>query len=57
MDFNKEDIRVLFDSFDENNDGTISYEEFLHVMRGPLNAFRIKLIDQAFRKLDRTGDG
>jgi Ca2+-binding EF-hand superfamily protein len=47
----------IFKYFDKNNDGKISYDEFLRGIRGDLNAFRKGFVMQAYAKLDRTGDG
>jgi len=47
----------IFKYFDKNNDGKISYNEFLIALRGDLNDRRKALINMAFAKLDRTGDG
>jgi Ca2+-binding EF-hand superfamily protein len=35
----------IFKYFDKNNDGKISYDEFLRGVRGPLNARRAALVD------------
>lgn len=51
------DIKVLFDAFDRNRDGTIDYDEFVRILRGPMNNFRKKLVSQAFNKIDRDGSG
>jgi len=47
---------VLLDDFDTNDDGYISFDEFLVAIRGPLNARRLGFIDQAYDLLDRNGD-
>eukprot|EP01022_Parablepharisma_sp_SALTPOND_P017028 TRINITY_DN2633_c0_g1_i1.p4 TRINITY_DN2633_c0_g1~~TRINITY_DN2633_c0_g1_i1.p4 ORF type:complete len:412 (-),score=56.34 TRINITY_DN2633_c0_g1_i1:168-1403(-) len=47
----------LFKYFDRNNDGVINYDEFLRGVRGELNERRRAVVHEAFRKLDRTGDG
>jgi Ca2+-binding EF-hand superfamily protein len=52
-----EDIGTLFAAFDVNRDGTIQYDEFLRIIRGDLNDYRRKLVESAFRKLDRDGSG
>lgn len=51
------DIRRLFRYMDADGSGSIDYEELIHRVRGELNDFRIGLVRQAFRKLDKTGDG
>ena len=49
--------RVLFDHFDRDGNGTLTYEEFLSNVRGPLSQPRIEVIDQAFDILDLDKDG
>jgi Ca2+-binding EF-hand superfamily protein len=39
-----QDIQVLFDAFDRNRDSAIDYDEFVRVLRGPMNNFRKKLV-------------
>jgi calcyphosin len=43
--------------FDTDGDGNISYEEFLKGLRDPLSERRLKIVDKAFRQLDREGSG
>lgn len=40
-----------------NRDGTISYDEFLRIIRGDLNKNRLTLVKKAFDKLDRNRNG
>lgn len=47
----------MFDIFDRNGDGEISYEEFISTISGELNARRKAVVTEAFHKLDRNGDG
>ena len=51
------DILTLFNAFDRNRDGTIDYDEFVRVLRGPMSNFRKKLVQQAFNKIDRDRSG
>ena len=53
----EENIPTLFNAFDTNHDGTLNIDEFLMAIRGELNAGRLKLIEQAFRKIDQDGSG
>jgi Ca2+-binding EF-hand superfamily protein len=46
----------IFKYFDKNNDGKIDYDEFLRGIRGHLNERRRAVIQQAYQKLDKTGD-
>lgn len=47
----------IFKYFDKNNDGKLSYDEFLRGVRGDMNAFRKGFVAIAFKKLDKTGNG
>jgi Ca2+-binding EF-hand superfamily protein len=38
------DIIAIFNAFDRNRDGTIDYDEFVRVLRGPMSNFRRKLV-------------
>ncbi len=48
---------AVFNVFDRDRNGTIDYDEFVRVLRGPMNNYRKKLVNQAFNKLDRDGSG
>jgi Ca2+-binding EF-hand superfamily protein len=47
----------LFTYFDKDRNGSISIEEFLQGLRGPLSAARRSLVNLAFDTLDRAGKG
>ena len=47
----------MFNAFDKNGDGTIDYDEFLRVVKGPMNKKRVALVKRAYKKLDRDGSG
>ena len=52
----EENVPILFQKFDANGDGTMSYDEFLTNVRGILNPTRGKAIRAAFQNLaDRCG--
>jgi len=57
LNLTDKDIISLFNAFDRNRDGTIDYDEFVRVLRGPMNGFRKRLVLQAFTKLDKDGSG
>lgn len=57
MEIPQDDVGVIFNAFDINKDGTIQYDEFLRIIRGDLNSHRRALVDKAFAKLDRDGNG
>lgn len=52
-----ENVPILFSKFDVNNDGTISYDEFLYAVKDPMNDQRIALVEKAFRSIDKNGNG
>lgn len=47
----------MFGAFDRNRDGSIQYDEFLRVIRGDLNQNRLRLVEKAFNKMDKDGNG
>merc|ERR1711979_6845 len=56
LDFDKEKCSELFQQFDTDGSGTLSFDEFLVGLRD-LNDSRLKIVKEAFKKADRTGDG
>lgn len=54
---NEENVPLIFDQFDLNRDGTLNVDEFLMAIRGELSESRRQLIERAFRKIDRDGNG
>ena len=53
----EDDARRLFQFMDADRSGEIDYEEFVHRVRGPMNNSRKQLVQQAFNKLDKNGNG
>ncbi|OQR98128.1 amino-acid acetyltransferase [Thraustotheca clavata] len=51
------DLRLLFEAFDTDDSHTIEFKEFLDGVREPMNERRLQLVHEAFRKLDKNGDG
>jgi calcyphosin len=51
------DLRTLFNTFDKDGNGFLSYEEVLLAIRGEMKATRLAWVKAAFAKLDKTGDG
>lgn len=47
----------LFNAFDSDGSGNVDYDEFLRIVRGDMSEPRKNLVLQAFRKIDKTGDG
>lgn len=54
---NVEICQALFEEFDIDRSGTVSINEFLRAIRPPLSDGRKRVIQEAFKKLDKTGDG
>lgn len=57
FELSDDEIERGFIAFDRNGDGTIDYEEFLRNVRGNMNNFRRKFVDQAFSKMDKDQNG
>ncbi|XP_061709993.1 calcyphosin-like protein isoform X1 [Cydia pomonella] len=57
LDLSHEDAEKLFAHFDTANRGTINVDEFIKQIRPPMNDGRRAIVDRAFRKLDKSGDG
>ncbi|XP_028172229.1 calcyphosin-like protein [Ostrinia furnacalis] len=57
LDFSDEDAMELFTRFDKDDTGYIVLEEFLSGIRPPMSDSRRAIVEQAFKKLDKTGDG
>jgi Ca2+-binding EF-hand superfamily protein len=52
-----EECRNLFDLFDINGDGSITYDELMRSVVGEMNIGRKALVRRAFEKIDRNGNG
>jgi Ca2+-binding EF-hand superfamily protein len=57
MEISQKDLKLLFLSFDADENRQIDFAEFLHRLRPSLSPVRIKIIDEVFNKLDVNGDG
>ena len=55
--FSKQECQEVFQEFDKDGSGAVSINEFLVGMRGNLNDSRLKVVKEAFKKADRSGDG
>ncbi|ELT99456.1 hypothetical protein CAPTEDRAFT_18750 [Capitella teleta] len=49
--------RECFDAMDQDRSGVLNFDEFLVALRPPMSNSRKNLIQQAFNKLDKSGDG
>jgi len=52
-----EECRKIFDKFDTNDDGELSYDELIAAVTKPLNPYRKDLVAKVFKKLDRDESG
>ena len=57
VQINPDEAQILFQIFDMNRDGSISYDEFLRTVVGIMNEARQALVQKAFQKLDKNGNG
>jgi len=57
LGFSEGEIQSLFTFFDYDRSGLIEYDEFLRTIRGPMNAYRKKIVNRAFDVLDKDGSG
>lgn len=48
INLTNQEQQQLFATFDENGDGNISYEEFLKLLVGEMNAQRKNIVKKAF---------
>lgn len=51
------EVNELFNDLDRDHSGLVSFDEFLQALRPPMSATRRNVIDKAFKKMDKTGDG
>lgn len=52
-----DDYDQLFDRFDADGSGTIKFDEFIRAIRPRMSPSREALVEKAYQKLDRSGDG
>ena len=57
LGFSKAECVSIFNYFDVDSSGSITYDEFIRAIRGPMNMARKKVVAQAFKKLDADGNG
>jgi Ca2+-binding EF-hand superfamily protein len=57
VNLNKSDLEVLMYFFDKEGEGMCNFEEFLSGIRGKPNSRRQAIVDKAFLKFDREGNG
>ena len=57
LGFSDAEIKTLFNYFDSSRDGSVDYDEFIRILRGPMNPARKKFVAQAYNKLDKDRSG
>jgi Ca2+-binding EF-hand superfamily protein len=55
LEFNEQKATNIFNSLDRDHGGTISIDEFIDGVIGPLSTLRYRLIEEAFNHLDKDG--
>jgi Ca2+-binding EF-hand superfamily protein len=50
----EKELKLIFDDFDADGDGNISYNEFMHVLRGELTGTRAAVVKRAWEKIDQS---
>lgn len=57
LELSPEEITKIFNEIDRDGSGSIHFDEFLRAIRPPMSQARLDIIQQAFSKMDKTGDG
>nr|XP_054764667.1 calcyphosin-like protein [Lytechinus pictus] len=52
-----EEYEAVFQLCDKDSSGALSFDEFLIHLKPPMNQGRIDIVEKAFAKADKTGDG
>ena len=52
-----QEVEAVFQFYDRDGNGELSFNEFLRGVRGDMNPRRKALVQQAFQKLDFNGNG
>jgi Ca2+-binding EF-hand superfamily protein len=53
----KDELHLLLSEADKNQDGSVSYDELLTVLKGPMSDRALAMVDKCFRVMDRDGSG
>lgn len=56
-DMTSAEATELFNTFDQDKSGSLSFDELLSALRPPMRKCRRDLVMTAFKKLDRTNTG
>nr|KAG5692028.1 hypothetical protein BaRGS_026881 [Batillaria attramentaria] len=57
IDVSEDELKLLFDAFDKDQNQLIDFHEFMIALRPPMPKSRVRVIDEAFDKLDVDHDG
>eukprot|EP00756_Hemistasia_phaeocysticola_P006926 Hpha_TRINITY_DN14054_c0_g1::TRINITY_DN14054_c0_g1_i1::g.44367::m.44367 len=57
LDLSEGEVEAVQAEFDADDDGFISYDEFMEAVRGPMAEIRKLCVQQAFKKIDYNKDG
>lgn len=57
LNFSQKDLKTLFKALDRDGNGDIDFKEFMDLLTPPMEEVRVKVINEAFEKLDVNGDG
>lgn len=57
LGFTQAQCAALFDYFDVDRSAAIDYNEFLRAIRGPMSSTRKAVVEMAYKKLDKDGNG
>ena len=57
LGFSEGETQIIFAHMDYDRSGLIEYDEFLRMIRGPMNANRKNIVLKAFAKMDKDGSG
>ncbi|XP_005094915.1 calcyphosin-like protein [Aplysia californica] len=57
LDLSNEDLTTLFRALDRDRNGHIDFKEFMDLLTPPMGKIRIKVVNEAFDKMDVNGDG
>ena len=57
VDLSPEECRALFDKFDMDQNGEVSYDELMLAVAGDMSPVRKDFVTKAFKKIDRDGSG
>lgn len=57
LNLSNKDLQDLFTALDRDRNGQIDFKEFMDLLTPPINEIRVRVINEAFDKLDVNGDG